>query len=123
MHLKVGIDLVSIARIEKIVKKYPERFLLKVLSAQEAEIFKARGAGAETLAAAFAAKEAVLKALGCGLGPAGLNEVEVLGAAGRQPLVKLKGRAAQIARDNNISNVAVSMSHEQPFACAVAAAF
>lgn len=123
MQIKVGVDLVNIARIERLLKKYPERFIKKVLSKEEAELFKARGAKAETLAAAFAAKEAVLKALGCGIGPAGLAEVEVLSPAGKEPLVKLSGQAAQIAQTNKVSAVAVSMSHDAPYACAVAAAY
>lgn len=76
-----------------------------------------------TLAAGFAAKEAVLKAIGCGIGPAALNEVEVIAPPGSQPGVTLYGEALRLANELNISAIAVSMTHEPPFACACAAAF
>ncbi len=123
MSVQVGVDLVYIDRIEKILSRYPNRFLDRVLSEREKELFIARGAKVETLAAAFAAKEAVLKALGCGIGPAALIEVEVLTPTGKQPRVKLGGEAAKIAKENNISGISVSMSHDPPYACAVAAAY
>lgn len=122
MGLQVGVDLVAINRVEKILKKYPERFLERVLSPQERPVFESKGARPETLAAAFAAKEAVLKAIGCGIGPAALNEVTVLAEPGRRPLVKLNGKAKRLADENNISAITVSMTHEPPFACAIAAA-
>lgn len=122
MGLQVGVDLVAINRVEKILKKYPERFLERVLSPQERPVFESKGARPETLAAAFAAKEAVLKAIGCGIGPAALNEVTVLAEPGRRPRVKLSGDAKRLADENNISAITVSMTHEPPFACAIAAA-
>jgi holo-[acyl-carrier protein] synthase len=122
MGLQVGVDLVAINRVEKILKKYPERFLERVLSPQERPVFESKGARPETLAVAFAAKEAVLKAIGCGIGPAALNEVTVLAEPGRHPRVKLSGDAKRLADENNISAITVSMTHEPPFACAIAAA-
>lgn len=122
MGLQVGVDLVAINRIERILQRYPERFLRRVLSAEEIAVFEKKGARPETLAAAFAAKEAVLKAIGCGIGPAALNEVTVLAAPGCRPLVKLSGEAKRLAAENNIADITVSMTHEPPFACAIAAA-
>jgi holo-[acyl-carrier protein] synthase len=122
LGLQVGVDLVAINRVEKILKKYPERFLKRVLSPEERPVFEAKGARLETLAAAFAAKEAVLKAIGCGIGPAALNEVTVLARTGCRPLVKLSGEAKRLAAENKILAITVSMTHEPPFACAIAAA-
>ncbi len=123
MMLMVGVDLVSISRIEKIMKKYPARFTERIFSPAEQELFLKKGAHIETLAAAFAAKEAVLKAIGCGIGPAALNEVAVISEPGEQPQVKLSGKAASIAKAKGIRGITVSMTHEPPFACAVAAAY
>ncbi len=123
MNFQVGVDLVSIKRIEQLLNKYPDRFMGRILSENEKKIFIVKGARTETLAAAFAAKEAVLKALGCGIGPAALDEVEVLSLAGKQPLAKLHGAAARIAKEKNIKGISISMTHEQPFACAIAAAY
>ncbi len=118
----VGVDLVSIERIDRVYNKYPGRFLRRILTASEENSFRERGSSTATLAARFAAKEAVLKAIGCGIGPAAMNEVEILAAAGRQPKVKLYGKASSLAREKGITEICISMSHETSFACAFAAA-
>ena len=122
MGLQVGVDLVAINRVERILQRYPDRFLKRVLSEEERPVFEEKGSRPETLAAAFAAKEAVLKAIGCGIGPAALNEFTVLAKPGCRPLVKLSGEAKRLATEKNISAITVSMTHEPPFACAIAAA-
>jgi holo-[acyl-carrier protein] synthase len=122
LGLQVGVDLVAIKRVERIAQKYPDRFISRVLSEEERPVFNEKGARLETLAAAFAAKEAVLKAIGCGIGPAALNEVTVLVRTGCRPLVKLSGEAKRLAAENKILAITVSMTHEPPFACAIAAA-
>jgi len=60
----VGVDLVSIERIGRIYKKYPDRFLIRIFSDREVASFKEHGSSLASLAARFAAKEAVLKAIG-----------------------------------------------------------
>ena len=122
MGLQVGVDLVAIKRVERIAQRYPDRFICRVLSKEERPVFNKKGARPETLAAAFAAKEAVLKAIGCGIGPAALNEITVLARTGCRPLVKLSGEAKRLAAENKILAITVSMTHEPPFACAIAAA-
>lgn len=116
----IGIDLVSINRIEKIYRRYPSRFLAKIFSDPEKEDFQKRNGSTASLAARFAAKEAVLKALGCGIGPAALCEVEIVAPRGHQPRVRLHGAALKIAERQNVAVVALSMTHESPFACAAA---
>ncbi len=123
MSLQVGVDLVSIERIARIAGRYQDRFLARILSPCEKEQFIARGSRIESLAAVFAAKEAVLKALGCGIGPAALCEVEIISPGGSRPMVRLQGKAADIAVEKNIKDITVSMTHEPPFACAVAAIY
>ncbi|HSW35413.1 MAG TPA: holo-ACP synthase [Candidatus Limnocylindrales bacterium] len=123
MILGVGVDLVSIERISKIYAKYPERFLRRIFTACEREAFRKRGSSMASLAARYAAKEAVLKAIGCGIGPAALCEVEVVTTPGKQPLVNLSGDAARQAKERKITAVALSITHEPPIACAVAAVY
>ncbi len=123
MILGVGIDLVSIERIERVYKRYPVRFLHRILTTREEHRFAEKGSPVNTLAAYYAAKEAVLKAIGCGIGPAAFNEVEVIALPGQQPGIVLYGEALRLANERNISSIAVSMTHEPPFACACAAAF
>jgi len=118
-----GVDLVSIDRIEKIYLKYPDKFLSRIFSDLEKENFTRIGSPISSLAARFAAKEAVLKAIGCGIGPAAFIEVEIIALPGQQPRVKLYGEALRFAGDKKIKNIALSISHEPPFACAFAIAF
>lgn len=123
MKLGVGVDLVSIERIRGIYEKYPNRFLDRIFTAREKKNYLEHNPSAASLAARFAAKEAALKAIGCGIGPAALKEVEIVTAPGKQPLVKLSGEAYRLARVNHYTAITVSLTHEPPFAGAVAAAY
>jgi holo-[acyl-carrier protein] synthase len=119
----VGVDLVSIERIGRVYKKYPERFLMRIFTDRELASFKEHGSSLASLAARFAAKEAVLKAIGCGIGPAALNDVEIITSPGKQPQVKLLAEALNLADERGINAFSLSMTHEPPFACAIVAAY
>ena len=123
MIIGVGVDLVAIGRIDKIYAKYPERFLKRLFTEREKSLFLENRKKTTSLAARFAAKEAVLKAIGCGIGPAAMREVEILALPGKPTQVELSGHAAKLAGEKNIAGVTVSLSHEYPFACAIAAAY
>ena len=123
MILGVGIDLVSIKRIERVYRRRPERFLRRIFTAAERDFLRERRFYMPAMASRFAAKEAVLKAIGCGIGPAGLREVEVLAPPGKPPRVRLYGDAARLAEEHGITAVEISLTHEPPFACAVAVAY
>ncbi|HHS96453.1 MAG TPA: holo-[acyl-carrier-protein] synthase [Chloroflexi bacterium] len=116
----VGVDLVEIPRVERMLARYGERFLERVFT--PGEILYARGRAPE-LAARFAAKEAVAKALGVGmrmLSPEGIGwrEVEVLGDQRGRPEVYLHGRAAERARELGLTEWAISLSHTREYAVA-----
>ncbi len=118
--LAVGVDIVEIARVERVLRRYGERFLRKVFT--PAEVIYSRGRAPE-LAARFAAKEAAAKALGVGmriLAPDGVGwqEVEVLGDWRGRPEVYLHGWAAARAAQLGLTRWAVSLSHEREFAIA-----
>ena len=116
----VGVDLVEIPRIERVLARYGDRFLERVFT--PAERVYARGRVPE-LAARFAAKEAVSKALGVGvrmLAPDGIGwrEVEVLGDWRGRPQITLCGRAAERAAELGLTEWAVSLSHTREYAVA-----
>lgn len=118
--LAVGVDIVEIARVERMLHRYGERFLRKVFT--PAEVIYSRGRAPE-LAARFAAKEAVAKALGVGmriLAPDGVgwHEVEVLGDWRGRPEIYLHGWALERAAQLGLIHWAVSLSHEREFAIA-----
>jgi holo-[acyl-carrier protein] synthase len=109
----VGIDLLEIDRLERALQRHP-RLAERVFSEAEREYAMARARPARHLAARFAAKEAVIKALGLD-GGFGLGEIEVV--AGKPPAVRLSGRAAEVAARRRID---VSLTHSRDFAAAVA---
>jgi len=122
--LTTGVDLVEIARVKRMLTRYGDRFLERVFTPTEILYCQARPA---ELAARFAAKEAVSKALGVGvrmIARDGINwrDVEVTGDMRGKPLVCLHGRAAERAGELGLTEWAVSLSHtrEQAIAFVVA---
>ena len=113
----IGIDLLEIERIERALERHP-RLAERVFSARELAYARERARPGRHLAARFAAKEAVVKALGIE-GALGLGEVEI--EAGEPPRVSLRGRAADVARSEGVE-VSVSLTHSRDTAAAVAIA-
>lgn len=118
--LTTGVDLIEIARVERMVARYADRFLERVFT--PAEVRYCRGRPGE-LAARFAAKEAVAKALGVGMRMIARDgirwrEAEVIGDARGKPLVRLHGRAAERAEELGLAEWAVSLSHTNQHAIA-----
>jgi holo-[acyl-carrier protein] synthase len=118
--LTVGVDLVTIARLERVLQRYRDRFLERVFT--PVEITYCRGRTAE-LAARFAAKEAASKALGVGMrmiARDGIDwrDVEVIGDPRGKPLIHLYGRAAERAGELGLTEWAISLSHTREHAIA-----
>jgi holo-[acyl-carrier protein] synthase len=109
----VGIDLLEIDRLERALERHP-RLAERVFTDAERDYAAVRARPARHLAARFAAKEAVVKALGLS-GGFGLREIEIV--AGEPPTVRLSGRAAAAAAGERVD---VSLTHSREFAAAVA---
>ncbi|NLA26772.1 MAG: holo-ACP synthase [Firmicutes bacterium] len=118
----LGIDIISIKRIERAYRRRPQRFLRRIFSTTELSLLMPRRAFLPAMAARFAAKEAVMKALCCGPGPVSWKDVEIIAPPGKQPRVRLSGIAAQKAAERGIDMIEISMTHDPPFAGAVAVA-
>ncbi|HDQ71619.1 MAG TPA: holo-[acyl-carrier-protein] synthase [Chloroflexi bacterium] len=115
-----GVDLVEIERVKRILDRYGARFLARVFTPREIGYCRARPA---ELAARFAAKEAVSKALGVGMRMMahegiGWREAEIIGDHRGKPLIHLHGRAAQRAQALNLTKWEVSLSHTRELAIA-----
>lgn len=119
----VGVDLIRIKRVARAYRRRPARFLQRIYSARERADLAERGCPITALAARFAAKEAVAKTLGCGIGPVRWNELEILQGKKGEPVVRLLGAAAGLARRKKITGVAVSLAHDGAFALAFAVAY
>ncbi len=117
-----GTDIIEIERIKQAVQHGGNRFLERVFTAEERIFCDARKDRFSCYAARFAAKEAVLKALGAGLAGCRFVDVEVQRTAGRRPEIRLCGGAAEIAKEKGIASILVSMSHNRENAVAFAIA-
>jgi holo-[acyl-carrier protein] synthase len=110
-----GVDIIEIERIERALAKFGERFLGRVYTPLEAAFCRGR---VSELAARFAAKEAVMKALGTGARGVAWREIEVLPNHRGNPLVSLHGRAAKREELNGLKELDISLSHSRDFAVA-----
>jgi holo-[acyl-carrier protein] synthase len=119
LHLAVGLDIVDVDRVEKLVGRWRERFLNRVFTAGE---LKYSGRRMESLAARFAAKEALAKALSTGRAGFGWRDVEVVGEPGGPPTLKLHGKAAALAARMGVQSLSLSLSHTRHLAAAVVVA-
>lgn len=114
-----GVDIIEIPRIERVVARYGERFLQRVYTEAEQTLYRGR---VPELAARFAAKEAVSKALGTGIWGIRWREMEILPDMRGKPLVYLHGAAAARARELNLRHFSISLSHSRELAMAVVVA-
>lgn len=115
--IATGIDIVEIDRVGDLLARHGDRFRRRVYTDRE---WSDSGGRVESLAARFAAKEALIKALGS-REPA-LREIEVVRPEHCQPSLRLWGRAAEIARGLGVRELSVSLSHGRGHAVAVVVA-
>lgn len=115
-----GVDVVRIDRIAKSIQN--PRFLERVFSAEEIEVFARKSMPVQSIAAAFSAKEAFSKALGTGVRGFSLPEVEILHDALGKPYFRLRGRAAARAAEKGLA-FSLSLSHTDEIAAAFVVAY
>ncbi|WP_258358649.1 holo-ACP synthase [Moorella sulfitireducens (nom. illeg.)] len=117
----LGIDIIEIERLERALKRHP-RLMNRLFTPAEQEYCLRRHRPGASLAARFAAKEAVMKALGVGLGSCSFRDIEIVREDGGRPKVVLYGRAGELAREVGAGTITVSLSHCRAYATAVAMA-
>ena len=116
----IGVDLVENARIEHSLERFGERFLHRVFTAGEIEYSQSMKFPARHLAARFAAKEAVSKAFGTGIGKSmGWKDIDVRRKESGEPYVVLEGGAKKLAEERKVLKVSISLSHTEHHAMAV----
>ena len=117
MIVGIGCDIIEIERIARAIKS--ESFIRRVFTTEEAAYCQRRGQqAAASFAARFAAKEAVLKALGTGLREGSLQEIAVDNDGLGKPLVQLSGHFAMLAKQLGVKNIQISLSHSRELATA-----
>ena len=119
MRISSGIDLVEIARFRQLKPEILARFYQRVFTPAEITYI---GRRFEAAAGIFAAKEAVVKALGCGIGPVSWQEIEIRHNPDGMPQVELHGSALDLAHRIGLQQWSLSISHTHEYANAVAVA-
>jgi holo-[acyl-carrier protein] synthase len=121
MILGTGIDIIEVARIQSSYEKFGERFLNRILHQNEIDYCLSHRTPGPFLAARFAAKEAISKAFGTGIGAElGWKDMEVGRKASGEPFVILHERAQALLNSRGGKAVLISLSHTQEHATAVA---
>ena len=114
----IGIDIIEIARIKRAIARRGDSFLQRVYTESELRLYHEKPS---SLAARFAGKEAVVKALGITKG-INLKEIEILSNPSGKPSVRLHGKAQSQAKDLGLDSLAISLSHSKEYAVAFASA-
>ena len=121
MILGLGIDLIETARIQASLERFGDRFLNRVFLPGEIAYCKTMKSPARHLAARFAAKEAVSKAFGTGIGRSlGWKDIEICRRDNGEPYLLLHGNAARMAEARGVQGTAISLTHHASAAAAVA---
>ena len=120
MIIGIGTDIVENARIEAVVSRHGQRFVKRIFSKREAERLKKFRYARQTVAANFAAKEALAKALGTGFRHGvSFSDIEVAHDRRGKPHINLSGAAADFAKKIGVKHIHLSLSHEKSHSVAV----
>lgn len=119
VKLSTGVDLVEVSRLERAITRHGDRFLKRIFTRRELSLAAGKSV---SLAARFAAKEAVAKALCTGIGDIKWLEIEILHGPKKEPTLTLHGDAKKLAKEKGLHNWSVSLSHTATHAIAMVTA-
>ena len=114
-QLHTGVDMIEVNRLREAIERHGERFVQRIYT--QAEIKELNG-NLPSLAARFAGKEAVAKALATGIGDLSWLEVEILRGPRHEPVLNLYGAAKDIADKRGIKHWSITLSHTHEHALA-----
>ena len=119
MIIATGIDLIEIERIQQAMNR-SSRFLDRIMTEKEQDQLQRKDMRPSAVAGSFAAKEAVSKVLGTGIGEIAWREIEILNDGNGAPHVVLHGKARVVAERLGINHILVSITHNRHVAMASA---
>ena len=120
MIVGIGVDIAETARMEKLIAKFGQRFARRILTADELLEFDRRKQSSSYLATRFAAKEAVAKALGTGIGKQfGFHSIQIDNDSQGKPLLRFLGSAVDLIAGLDINNAMISLSDEKHYVVAM----
>lgn len=115
-RLITGVDIVNVNRIKKILNSKREKFYEKIFTEREIEYITRKGHKATTVAGNFAAKEAISKALGTGIGSIAWKDIEILREVTGKPYINFRNK--EVIDKFKIKEIQISISHETDYAIA-----
>ncbi|MFH1868228.1 MAG: holo-ACP synthase [Candidatus Omnitrophota bacterium] len=119
MIVGAGVDIIEVSRIKNAAIRWKDNFLKRIFTDKELEYSNGRSASYQHLAARFAAKEAVLKALGNGwANRVEWKDIEVWNEKSGKPNVRLSGEVESVSRKMGVTDIMVSISHTRTYAVA-----
>lgn len=119
--LGLGLDLIEVKRMEAVIERQGAAFVERVFTAAERAYCEAKRQPAQFYAARFAAKEAVAKAFGTGIGAEiGWLDIEVVRDESGAPSIRLSGRGAELATRRSVGGILLSLTHTGGLAAATA---
>ena len=117
----LGTDIIEIARIAQSIDRYGERFVQRIFTADEIAYCRQHRQPAPFLAARFAAKEAISKAFGTGIGAAlGWQDMEIRRKESGEPFVVLHGKGEELFAARGAKKIHISLTHTENYAAATA---
>lgn len=120
MIVGIGVDIAETARLEQLNAKFGQRFARRILTADELLEFERRKCSSNYLATRFAAKEAVAKALGTGIGEQlSFHSIQIDNDSQGKPLLRFLGSALDLIADLEINNAMISLSDEKHYVVAM----
>lgn len=115
----IGVDIIEISRLKKITDKWGNKALKKIFTDNELKYCNSVKNKFHSLGVRFAAKEAVLKAIGMGLDKGiSCKDIEIIKLNSGKPEVKLAGKIKNLFRKLKLSHIGISLSHSDNFAVA-----
>ncbi|MCG6890157.1 MAG: holo-ACP synthase [Gammaproteobacteria bacterium] len=121
MIIGIGVDIAEIARVDSLYEKFGERFARRILTADELIEYRRRKSSSSFLALRFAAKEAVAKACGTGIGAElGFHAMQIDNDTKGKPVLRFLDAAGPLVKRLQIGNCLISLSDEKHYVVAMA---
>lgn len=120
MNVSNGVDIVKVSRIENLLTEKKDRFLNKIFTEEEIKYINTKNNNPETLSGIFAAKEAISKLLGTGIGKVSWKDIGICHDEKGKPYVELYNEGSKVCFELGIDRINLSISHEKEYAIAFA---